>query len=129
MAELQAARACHPAPSVASNGASPGNLCAAQPAVLSSPAADGSCSNFELLPLLALRLAWRGYEVVIRTSVPTSYGSNSDGLVTGSDGNAVGLKHTFVRAVQPGLEADVSPAVVIDPCFQEHFKIPHMTDR
>jgi hypothetical protein len=39
----------------------------------------------------------------------------------------IGLRHSFIRVVQPGMET--SPAIIVDPCFREQFQIPHTTDR
>lgn len=96
-------------------------------AAASSSSSSGSASTITLL--LALRLAWRGYDVVLRTSCPVADSSEQQRAAAAvKEGNMMGLKHTFIRITQPGLE-ETNPAVVVDPCFREQFEMAHITDR
>lgn len=93
------------------------------------PEAQPRCCSDDLLAELALRLAQRGYEVALRTSCPCRADSSEAQAAGQQEGPPpmIGLRHSFIRVVQPGMET--SPAIVVDPCFREQFEIPHATDR
>jgi hypothetical protein len=78
---------------------------------------------------MALPLAQRGYEVSLRTSCPCRADSSEQQAAGQQEGPCamIGLRHSFIRVVQPGMET--SPAIIVDPCFREQFEIPHTTDR
>lgn len=132
LAELQdkARQGVQPAPasSVIAAGAGP---------AASAPADGGPASEPSLAVMLGLRLACRGYGVVLRTCFPSldSPGQQEAG-VEGKQQAApelmvVGLRHTFVRVSQPvpAEEAVVLPTVIVDPVFRESFEMPHPTPR
>uniref|UniRef100_A0A383W9J7 Uncharacterized protein n=1 Tax=Tetradesmus obliquus TaxID=3088 RepID=A0A383W9J7_TETOB len=113
--------------------------CAASPAAddaagssstdLEQPQELPRCCSEDLLAELALRLAQRGYEVALRTSCPCRAESSEAQAAGQQEGPPpmIGLRHSFIRVVQPGMET--SPAIVVDPCFREQFETPHATDR
>jgi hypothetical protein len=111
------------------------------------PSSSGSlaaapASEPSLIVMLAVRLACRGYDVVLRTAFP------SCDVITGADKGrngqqdvlqaaadelpvASGLRHTFLRVSSPlpAEEAVVLPTVIVDPLFRDQFEMPHPTPR
>lgn len=114
----------------------------AQPAALEAAAtqAAGGChpNQPSLAVMLAVRLACRGYDVVLRTCLPALDNSEPDKVINGQHKQATaaelvasGLRHTFVRVSQPvpAEEAVVLPTVIVDPLFADQFQMPHPTKR
>lgn len=92
--------------------------------------------------MLAVRLACRGYDVVLRTAFPSCDAitgadkgglGQQDALQVAADELpvAAGLRHTFVRVSSPlpAEEAAVLPTVIVDPLFRDQFEMPHPTPR
>lgn len=124
----------------------PASGLAAQP----GRAADAAGDAASLVCLLALRLAGRGYTVLLRTSCPSSLaepagqeppqaaaqappaahapGGGRDGSGSGC---MMGLRHTFVRVAQPVGAWETSAPLLVDPGFRDAFEISEsaMTDR
>jgi uncharacterized protein (TIGR01615 family) len=94
-----------------------------------------------LLVRLALRLAGRGYAVVLRTCCPSldavaveqqpehAAQQPSPASAGGSVLPAARLRHTFLRVAQPGCEQHVQAAVLVDPSFAGQFSMAHATAR
>lgn len=109
--------------------------------VVSGPA--DAASQPSLAVMLALRLACRGYDVVLRTCFPAfptlpaldSEHAPKDPAAQDnkqdSDLLAAGLRHTFVLVSQPvpADEVAVLPTVIVDPLFRDQFVMPHPTQR
>jgi hypothetical protein len=102
---------------------------AAEDSSTGQPQADSRCCSHDLLAQMALRLAQRGYDVSLRTSCPCRAEGSEQQAAGQQDGSCamMGLRHSFIRVSQPGMET--SPAIVVDPCFREQFEIPHTSDR
>jgi uncharacterized protein (TIGR01615 family) len=87
--------------------------------------------------MLAVRLACRGYDVVLRTCFPALDSEHGPKDPAGQDNKqgsdllAAGLRHTFVLVSQhvPADEAVVLPTVIVDPLFRDQFVMPHPTER
>lgn len=89
--------------------------------------------------MLAIRLACRGYDVVLRTCFPDSEAAGmwqqqqaqqQDTAATNPGLLASGLRHTFLRVSQPADELSVEqPTLIVDPFFREQFELPHATPR
>jgi hypothetical protein len=121
-------------------------LQAAQPPVSSNPTAQPAAPEAAAEPpqqqpslpvMLAVRLACRGYDVVLRTCLPALDSSEPDKDLNGQHKQTAeilggsGLRHTFVRVSQPvpAEEAVVLPTVIVDPLFTDQFQMPHPTKR
>jgi uncharacterized protein (TIGR01615 family) len=107
-------------------------------------ATSPSCPS-DLLAQLALRLASHGFDVVLRTCCPTlDAGGGAAGAgctaggehkqqhqhhqAAGTEWQATGLRHSFLRVSLP--EAGVVQApVIVDPRFRQQFVMPHPTHR
>lgn len=107
------------------------------PADAAGPGTGSSAAEPSLAVMLGLRLACRGYDVVLRTCFPSLDSSGQHELggkgkqQAAADLMAVGLRHTFVRVSQPvpAEEAVVLPTVIVDPLFRDQFEMPHPTAR
>jgi hypothetical protein len=121
-----------------------------QPSTSPADTAAASQPSPSLAVQLAIRLAARGYDVVLRTCFPTLHGGVADDDANTSSSQeqqhkqqqqqrqgtahnllASGLRHTFVRVSQPlhAHEAVVLPAVIVDPLFKDQWVMPHATQR
>ncbi|KAF6262581.1 hypothetical protein COO60DRAFT_1495678 [Scenedesmus sp. NREL 46B-D3] len=102
---------------------------AADDSSIEQPQAESGCCLDDLLTQMALRLAQRGYDVSLRTSYPCRAESSEEQAPGQREGSCamMGLRHSFIRVAQPGMET--SPSIIVDPCFREQFEIPHTSDR
>eukprot|EP00879_Flechtneria_rotunda_P020850 GHRR01021951.1.p1 GENE.GHRR01021951.1~~GHRR01021951.1.p1 ORF type:complete len:293 (+),score=90.76 GHRR01021951.1:314-1192(+) len=95
------------------------------------PASTGSSKgavDMQLLCWLALRLAGRGYDVILRTC----YSSQTDSThepAAAPFSTAHGLMHTIILVSQPGLQNSPCSPVIVDPTFKQQFYKIQATDR
>lgn len=112
---------------------------AAEPATLQAQSAVPSASRQPSLGvMLAVRLACRGYDVLLRTCFPSVEGTAAGNDMHGQTEQqpagelvASGLRHTYLRVSQP-MPADETvllPSVIVDPAFKDQFEMPHPSKR